>query len=120
MLTLSWVDTREEGIAYKRTDYVNEILEQYGLRWFSNRHNEIMLKYSIFPQQLVGYYLLDRNSVQKYVINRHYVDEWEENSGFEIGAPIYFEQIIDFEKLGPYNTVYEYNEKSFSIAGRKN
>ena len=77
-----------------------------------------MLKYCIFPQQLVGYYFYDRGCLQKYVINKHYVDEWEENMDFEIGSFIYFEQMVDFEKLGPYNTVYEYSGRSFSIAGR--
>ena len=79
----SWVKCREEGISYKRTDYVNEILKEYG-------------------------------------INKHYVDAWKENSDFEIGEPIYFEQMIDFEKLGPYNTIYEYSGRSFSVAGRRN
>ena len=114
-----WVDKREEGRAYKRTEYVNEVLKKYGLDWFNNKNNEIMLKYGIFPQHLVGYYLLDRDSTYKYVINRHYVDEWERNSDFEIGDPIYFEQIIDFKNLGPYNTVYEYNGRSFSIAAKR-
>lgn len=114
-----WVDKREEGSAYKRTEYVNAVLKKYGLNWFYNIHNEIMLKYGIFPQQLVGYYLLDRNSTYKYVINRHYVDEWERNSEFEIGDPIYFEQIIDFNNLGPYNTIYEYDGRCFSIAARR-
>ena len=116
----SWVKCREEGISYKRTDYVNEILKEYGLTWFPNRHNEIMLKYGIFPQQLVGYYFWDRETLKKYVLNKHYVDAWKENSDFEIGEPIYFEQMIDFEKLGPYNTIYEYSGRSFSVAGRRN
>lgn len=114
-----WVDKTEEGRAYKRTEYVNTVLGRYGLKWFRNTHNEIMLKYGIFPQKLVGYYLVDRNSTYKYVINRHYVDEWERNSKFEIGDPIYFEQIIDFKNVGPYNTIYEYDGRSFSIAARR-
>lgn len=116
----SWVECCEEGRAYKKTDYVNEILEQYGLRWFSNRHNEIMIKYGIFPQQLVGYYFYDRGNLAKYVINKHYAEAWNENPNFEIGNPIYFEQLIDFDNLGPYNTVYEYNGRKYSIAGRRN
>lgn len=115
----AWVRKSEEKSAYMKMDYVNEILKEYGLKWFDNRHNEIMLKYGIFPQQLVGYYFFDRGKLEKYVINRHYVDEWEQNKEFEIGMPIYFEQIVDFNKLGPYNTVYEYNGRGFSIAGRR-
>lgn len=60
----------------------------------------------------------ERDSTYKYVINRHYVDEWKRNSEFEIGAPIYFEQIIDFKNLEPYNTIYEYHG-GFSIAARR-
>lgn len=115
----SWVYVGEEGVSYKRTEYVNEILGEYGLEWFSNKHNEIMVKYAIFPQQLVGYYFWDRGVLQKYVINKHYVDTWEDNPKFEIGEPIYFEQIIDFEKLGPYNTVYGYNGGEFWISSRR-
>lgn len=115
-----WVNKREDGTAYKRTEYVNTVLRKYGLSWFNNRHNEIMLKYGIFPQQLVGYYLMDSHSkYYKYVINRHYVDAWERSLEFEIGDPIYFDQIVDFKNLGPYNTIYEYDGRCFSIAARR-
>lgn len=33
--------------------------------------------------------------------------------------PVYIEQIIDFEELGPYQTVYKFNGGTFLIAGRK-
>ncbi len=115
----SWVDRNEEGITYKRTEYVNFILEQFDLRWFPNHNNEIMLKYAIFPQQLVGYYFVDNGQVAKYVVNKHYVEEWNRNPDFEIGTPIYFEQFIDFNNLGPYNTVYQYDHRNFSVAGRR-
>lgn len=115
-----WVNIDEEGTAYKSVKYVNQMLKQYGLDWFRDNNREIMLKYGIFPQQLVGYYFWDRGSLQKYVINRHYAEEWERNPNFEIGIPMYFDQFIDFEKLSPYNTVYEYNGTRFSIAGRRN
>jgi hypothetical protein len=115
----SWVNRIEEGITYKKTEYVNCILEEYGLKWFSNHHSEIMLKYAIFPQQLVGYYFIDNGEINKYVINKHYVDEWNRNPEFNIGMPIYFDQYIDFRNLGPYNTVYQYYNGGFSVAGRK-
>lgn len=119
----NWIHRHEEGIAYRRMEYVNEVLNRYGLKWFSNKHNEIMLKYGIFPQKLVGYYLLDRNldnKINKYVINKHYVDKWEEDEEFEIGQSLYFDQKIDFEKLGMYNTIYQYDGQAFTIAGRRN
>lgn len=115
----SWVERREEGISYKRTDYVRKILRQYGLDWFNNSNNEIMVKYGIFPQKLVGYYLCEERKILKYVINRHYVDEWERNRNFKIGDYIYFEQIVDFDRLGPYNTVYEYRKGRYSILDRR-
>jgi hypothetical protein len=115
----SWVNQIEEGITYKKTEYVNSVLEEYGLKWFSNYNSEIMLKYAIFPQQLVGYYFIDNGEITKYVINKHYVDEWNRNPEFEIGMPIYFEQYIDFGILGPYNTVYQYYNGEFSVAGRR-
>lgn len=115
----SWVNQIEEGITYKKTEYVNCILEEYGLKWFSNHHSEIMLKYAIFPQQLVGYYFVDNGEIIKYVINKHYVEEWNRNPEFEIGIPVYFDQDIDFKNLGPYNTVYQYYNGGFSIAGRR-
>ena len=55
-----------------------------------------------------------------YVINKHYVDKWEEDEEFEIGQSLYFDQKIDFEKLGMYNTIYQYDGQAFTIAGRRN
>lgn len=115
----SWVNRIDEGITYKKTDYINCILGEYGLKWFSNHHSEIMLKYAIFPQQLVGYYFIDNGEITKYVINKHYIDEWNRNPNFEIGMTVYFDQNIDFNILGPYNTVYQYYDGSYSVAGRR-
>ncbi len=115
----NWVNQNEEGVTYKKTDYVNSILEDCGLKWFSNHHNEIMLKFAIFPQQLVGYYFVDNRHITRYVVNKHYIDEWNNNPEFEIGTPVYFDQNIDFNILGPYNTVYQYNNGGFSVAGRR-
>jgi hypothetical protein len=115
----SWVNRNEEGITYKKTDYIDYILEEYGLKWFSNHHSEIMLKYAIFPQQLVGYYFVDNEKIIKYVVNKHYIDEWNRNPKFEIGMEVYFDQNIDFNILGPYNTVYQYYNGGFSVAGRR-
>lgn len=115
----SWVRCEEEGRVFKSVNYINSVLEKYGLKWFPNQNNEIMLKYAIFPQRLVGYYLIDRGEIAKYVINNHYVEEWENNPDFEIGDEIYFDQVIDFDKVGPYNTIYEYNNHAFSVAGRR-
>ena len=115
----SWVDISEEGIAFKKTEYVNSVLEGYGLKWFPNRHSEIMLKYAIFPQQLVGYYFVDNGQITKYVVNKHYIDECNRKNDFEIGTTLYFDQYIDFSILGPYNTVYQYYNGDFSVAGRR-
>jgi hypothetical protein len=115
----SWVNINEEGITYKKTDYVNAILKEYGLKWFPNHNSEIMLKYAIFPQQLVGYYFVDNGQITKYVVNKHYIDEWNRDAEFEIGMTLYFDQNIDFSILGPYNTVYQYYNGFFSVAARR-
>lgn len=42
-----------------------------------------------------------------------YMEEWEHNLAFEIGDEIYF------DKVGSYNTMYEYNVYDFFVAGRR-
>ncbi|GEM_PF-1263701 len=115
----SWVNKLDEGITFRRTEYVNEQLSSYGLRWFKNYNSEIMLKYAIFPQQLVGYYFVDHGNIVKYVVNSNYLYEWKNNINFSIGTPIYFDQNIDFNILGPYNTVYEYWNGNYRVASRR-
>ncbi|MDB1922105.1 hypothetical protein PMY56_10180 [Clostridium tertium] len=114
-----WVRKHDEGITFRRTEYINEKLKYYGLKWFPNHNSEIMLKYAIFPQQLVGYYLFDRGELIKYVVNKNYLNEWEKDVNFYIGDNIYFDQYINFNKLGPYNTVYKYLNGRYSIASRR-
>lgn len=115
-----WVDKNEEGITFRKTQFVNQQLSRYGVNWFYNYHDEIMLKYAIFPQQLIGYYTMDRGRIIEYVVSKHYVEEWENNEEFSIGDYIYIEQNIDFNQLGPYRTVYEYEYgKGVSIAARQ-
>ena len=115
----NWVRCDQEGISFTRTDYVINLLHECGLNWFPDINNEIMLKYAIFPHNLVGYYLIERGQVVKYVVNRHYIEEWEKDASFEIGDDIYIEQNIDFNILGTYSTIYQFDNFRFSIAARR-
>lgn len=114
-----WIEKDREGIAYRKVTYVNEVLKQYKLKWHKDINYEIMLKFAIFPQRLVGYYVVEDDKILKYVLNKHYVAMWNENTGFEIGEPVYIDQIIDFNKIMPYKTVYMDYGHGFSIAGKR-
>ncbi|MDD3417764.1 MAG: DUF3427 domain-containing protein [Lachnospiraceae bacterium] len=50
----NWVNQNEEGVTYKKTDYVNSILEDCGLKWFSNHHKERELKILLFVKKSDG------------------------------------------------------------------
>ena len=102
-----WVDKREDGHAYRSTNHIIRKLHEIGIPWYRNKYNEVMVKYALYPHQLVGYYYFEDNELKYYVVNHHYVDMWKENLQFNIGDYIYIEQDnVDFPADNPYKVIY--------------
>ncbi|WP_092926442.1 hypothetical protein [Romboutsia hominis] len=101
------VDKFEEGHAYRSTNHIICKLHQIGIPWYRNKYNEIMVKYALYPHQLVGYYYFEDNELKHYVVNHHYVDMWKENQQFKIGDYVYIDQgNVDFPADNPYKVIY--------------
>lgn len=111
----TWVDPQEDGVAFKRTSQLIEEFDSIGLPWFKDLHHEIMLKYAIYPQRLVGYYYIENDNVQYYYVNPHYLNKWQENPEFEIGDYLYIDQgNVRFPASNPYRMIYgRYGSKFF-------
>jgi len=114
-----WVKKSDENKTFIKTDNINCILAKMGLRWFPNRHNEIMVKYALFPQQLIGYFYYEKNILLHYCVNNHFLKKIQEDLNFKIGDNIYIEQNIDFKTI-PFNIIYERSfNRSFSVCARR-
>ncbi|HBH3576013.1 hypothetical protein [Clostridioides difficile] len=102
-----WVDKCEDGHAYRSTNHIVRKLREIGIPWYRNKYNEVMVKYALYPHQLVGYYYFEDNELKHYVVNHHYVDMWKENPQFNIGDYVYIDQgNVDFPADNPYKVVY--------------
>jgi hypothetical protein len=115
-----WVPVCEENTSFRNADYIGNKLRSMGVPWYPNKHNEVMVKYALFPHQLIGYYYFDNDELQYYYVNHHYLEEWAKNSDFKIGDYLYIDQTnVDFPSNNPYKIIYTKQGKAFSVFKRR-
>ncbi|QGT99484.1 hypothetical protein SYNTR_0891 [Candidatus Syntrophocurvum alkaliphilum] len=115
-----WELVSEENHTYRNADYVRNELKRMGVNWYRNIHNEVMVKYALFPHQIIGYYYFENDELQYYFINHHYLREWKNNENFKIGDFVYINQAnVDFPSSNPYRMIYLKQGSHFSIFNRR-
>lgn len=103
----TWVSINDEHYAYERTEYLIQKFKELGLPWYPDKHHEVMLKYAIYPHNLIGYYYFEHDDLLYYQLNPHYWDEMKKEADFKIGEPLYFNQSdVDFPADNPYRMIY--------------
>lgn len=105
-----WVAKSENGISYRRTSEIIDVLSRFGIEWYPDNHHEVMVKYALFPHQLIGYYLYEDSRIQYYYVNPHYLTKWKLDTNFQIGDYLNIPQEhVDFPvgDHNPYQIIYE-------------
>ncbi len=116
----TWVSIQDEHCGYERTQYLIQKFKKLGLTWYPDKHHEIMLKYAIYPQNLVGYYYFEQDNLLHYQVNPHYWDEIKDNPDFKIGDPLYFDQPnVNFPANNPYRIIYSRAGNRFETYSRR-
>ncbi len=105
-----WEKVIDENITYRDCKYVSGKLKSMGINWHSKGINEVMVKYALFPSQLIGYYYFDNDKLQYYVVNDHYLEKWLMNKKFKIGDEVYIDVAKEnFPIEIPFNIIYTKN-----------
>lgn len=115
----AWVRKDEEHIAFEKTADLITRLNSINLPWYEDRHHEIMMKYAIYPQNLIGYYYFENDHLLHYRVNPHYLNAWIENPRIQIGDYVYIDQDLDnLPADNPYRLIYSRFGDRFSVARR--
>lgn len=87
------------------------------MNWFKDRDKEVLIKYAMFPHQIVGYYYFENDKLIHYKVNPFYVDKWREDPDFKIGDRIYISQ--DIHKISdklPFDSIYTNCNGIYSVS----
>lgn len=102
-----WTAKVNEGYTFIKTSEIRKKLKMLGIEWHRDRNSEIMLKFCMFPHQLVGYYYFENGDLAHYCFNPHYINRWIEDDTFKIGDNLYINQEeVDFPANNPYKIIY--------------
>lgn len=116
----TWIACYDEHHAFERTQFLIDRLDQMGLPWYPDRNHEIMLKYAIYPQNLIGYYYFENDCLCYYYVNPHYFEHMLANPEFQIGDYVFIDQAgVDFPANNPYRMIYTRHGNKFSIYKRR-
>lgn len=89
-----WVKRARKYIVptYYLTRSIIYRLKSFSIDWYPDHNKEIMVRYGLFPQNIVGYYVYKNSKLDSYVINPHYLHKWRNNSSFNIGEDVFINQ----------------------------
>lgn len=116
----TWVHSNDEHYTFEYTKFLIHRLSQLGLPWYPDRHHEIMLKYAIYPQNLIGYYYFEDDYLCYYYVNPHYLACMTSQPEFKIGDHVDIDQTgVDFPANNPYRMIYTRDGNAFSVYKRR-
>lgn len=116
----TWVSPWDEHHTFERTQFLVESFANVGLPWYPDMHHEIMLKYAIYPQNLIGYYYFEDDILLYYYLNPNYLDCIEADPDFQIGDYVYVDQTeVFFPADNPYRIIYERKNGQFGVYDRR-
>lgn len=105
-----WVDRNRKNMVptYYLTRDIICRLKSFSIDWYPDYNKEIMVRYGLFPQNIVGYYVYTNRKLHYYVINPYYLHKWRNNSSFNIGDSVFIDQSeIKFENTDDlYKRIY--------------
>ena len=116
----TWVSPGDEHRTFERTQFLIARFREIGLPWYADRHYEIMLKYAIYPQNLIGYYYFENDMPLHYYLNPHYWSRMESDPHFQIGDEVMIDQTdVGFPADNPYRIIYERRGGRFGVYERR-
>lgn len=116
----TWVFAAEEHMTFERTQFLIERFREMGLPWYPDRHHEIMLKYAIYPQNLIGYYYFENDCLLYYYVNPHYLEYMYSSPQFQIGDSVFIDQSdVQFPAENPYRIIYSRDGSQFDVFKRR-
>lgn len=77
---------------YYLTRNIINRLKSFSMDWYPDHNKEIMVRYGLFPHNIVGYYVYKDRKLRSYVINPHYLHRWQADSSFDIGDSVFIDQ----------------------------
>jgi len=92
-----------------RTKHINEVLEKLQVKWYDDKHNELMVIDGIFPHYNLGILELLEDGKGNFIVNPWLYNQIQNDVPLNIQDGIYIDQ-TDFIKLADdlgYNKYYE-------------
>lgn len=60
---------RKDLKQYFKTEEMNNLLKEYDVKWYEDKHNEIMILNGLFPHNIIGFFEVDKNSTKRFILN---------------------------------------------------
>lgn len=89
-----WIKRNKKNLvpAYYLTKDIIYKLKSFSIDWYPDYNKEIIVRYGLFSQNIVGYYIYKENKLNSYVINPHYLYKWRVDASFDIGSSVFIDQ----------------------------
>ena len=89
---------------YLRASELTEKLAEYGVKWFDDSDNEIMLINGLFPHNIIGFFEIEKSVVKKSVVKRFVLNCWfyrqmKQNSDYDFSKGVYVNQGENLENF---------------------
>lgn len=103
---------------YITAKYLKEKLADYGVKWFDDRDNEIMLMNALFPHYIVGFFEIRDKVVKRFILNNWFYLQMKVNSDYDFSQGVYVDQGEELEKF--MEAVRRQNLRTYAVKDTDN
>lgn len=103
---------RKDLKQYFKTEDMNQLLKKYGVEWYEDKHNEIMILNGLFPHNIVGFFEVSKSTNKRFILNPWFHSQIKHDLNCKLkfeyknGVPINQEGFLDAAKRLGYNSFF--------------
>jgi hypothetical protein len=74
-------------------------LEKYGIKWFPDHDNEIMIINGLYPKNIIGFFEVEKEKTKRFILNNWFYEKMKQDTNYDFSQGVYVDQGKKLEKF---------------------
>ena len=91
------LDTNKNN--YIKASELTKQLEEYGIKWFPDNDNEIMVINGLYPHNIIGFFEVENENIKRFILNNWFYDKMKKYPAYDFSQGVDVDQGENLEKF---------------------
>ena len=101
---------------YIKSSELTKQLEEYGIKWFPDIDNEIMVINGLYPHNIIGFFEVENENIKRFILNNWFYDkmkkypDYDFSQGVDVDQGDYLEKFLNSARNLGFKTYFHRND----------